>query len=71
MPIARKTESKRSSSSFSEMSEPTRVLRTNFTPSRSISSISRRSTDLGRRYSGKAKRSMPPASGIGSNTVTS
>ena len=52
-----------SSSSLSEMSKPTRVLKTNFTPRRSISSISRRSTDLGRRYSGRAKRSMPPASG--------
>jgi hypothetical protein len=71
VPMARQTASNCSSRSLSEISKPTRVFKMNFTPSRSMSSISRRNTGLGRRYSGKAKRSIPPASGRESKTVTS
>ena len=58
-------------SSLSGRSKPTRVLKTNLTPTPSMRSSSRRRTDLGRRYSGMAKRNMPPASLRSSKMVTS
>ena len=71
VPVPMKMASKPRSNIWSMLrSVPMVVLQWNTTPSSSIFFISRRTTSLGRRYSGMPNMSTPPGSGSISNTST-